>query len=42
MRARHLSYALWIPDLFMRRVDEDGDWCLMCPNKTSRLFTTYG
>ena len=31
MRARDLFYALWIPDLFMKRVEEDGDWSLMCP-----------
>ena len=30
-RARDLFYGLWIPDLFMRRVEEDGDWSLMCP-----------
>jgi len=32
-RARDLFYALWIPDLFMRRVKEDGDWTLFCPNE---------
>jgi ribonucleoside-diphosphate reductase alpha chain len=31
-RARDLFYALWIPDLFMKRVKEDGEWTLMCPN----------
>jgi len=32
-RARDLFYGLWIPDLFMRRVKEDGDWTLFCPNE---------
>jgi len=32
-RARDLFYALWIPDLFMRRVKDNGDWTLMCPNE---------
>ena len=32
-RARDLFYALWIPDLFMKRVKENGDWTLMCPDK---------
>ena len=32
-RARDLFYALWIPDLFMKRVEENGDWTLMCPNE---------
>merc|ERR1712242_480225 len=32
-RARDLFYALWIPDLFMRRVKEDQDWTLFCPNE---------
>merc|ERR1711920_626632 len=31
-RARDLFYGLWIPDLFMRRVKEDGNWTLFCPN----------
>ena len=30
-RARDLFYAIWIPDLFMKRVEEDGDWSFMCP-----------
>jgi ribonucleotide reductase alpha subunit len=30
-RARDLFYGLWIPDLFMKRVEEDGDWSIMCP-----------
>lgn len=32
-RARDLFYGLWIPDLFMRRVKEDGNWSLFCPNE---------
>merc|ERR1712070_422163 len=32
-RARDLFYALWVPDLFMKRVKEDGDWTLFCPNE---------
>merc|ERR1712178_499342 len=32
-RARDLFYALWIPDLFMQRVKENGDWTLFCPNE---------
>ncbi len=36
-RARDLFYALWIPDLFMRRVEENGEWTLMCPNECPGL-----
>jgi len=32
-RARDLFYGLWVPDLFMRRVKDDGDWTLFCPNE---------
>lgn len=42
MRARDLFYAMWIPDLFMKRVEENGDWTLMCPNECPHLFDTYG
>ena len=42
MRARDLFYAMWIPDLFMKRVQEDGTWTLMCPNECPHLFDTYG
>lgn len=42
MRARDLFYAMWIPDLFMKRVQEDGDWTLMCPNECPGLFDTHG
>jgi len=41
-RARDLFYALWIPDLFMKRVEEDGEWTLMCPNECPGLADTYG
>jgi ribonucleoside-diphosphate reductase alpha chain len=37
MRARDLFTALWIPDLFMKRVEEEGDWSLMCPNECPGL-----
>lgn len=42
MRARDLFYAMWMPDLFMKRVQEDGQWTLMCPNECPHLFDTYG
>ena len=42
MRARDLFYAMWIPDLFMKRVQDDGDWTLMCPNECPGLFDTHG
>jgi ribonucleoside-diphosphate reductase alpha chain len=32
-RARDLFYAMWIPDLFMKRVEKDEMWTLMCPNE---------
>ena len=41
-RARDLFYALWIPDLFMKRVEDNGDWTLMCPNECPGLSDTYG
>ncbi|MGI9547304.1 MAG: ribonucleoside-diphosphate reductase subunit alpha [Flavobacteriaceae bacterium] len=41
MRARDLFYAMWIPDLFMKRVEADGEWTLMCPNECTGLFTTH-
>ena len=41
-RARDLFYALWIPDLFMQRVKEDGDWSLFCPNECKGLADTHG
>ena len=42
MRARDLFYALWIPDLFMKRVEANKDWTLMCPHKCPGLFDSYG
>ena len=42
MRARDLFYAMWMPDLFMKRVQEDGSWTLMCPNECPHLYDTYG
>ncbi len=42
MRARDLFYAMWISDLFMRRVEEDGQWSLFCPNEAPNLHDTYG
>merc|ERR1711933_167563 len=41
-RARDLFYALWIPDLFMRRVKENGDWTLFCPNEAFDAETGKG
>jgi ribonucleoside-diphosphate reductase alpha chain len=42
MRARDLFYALWIPDLFMKRVEANEKWSLMCPNKCPGLADVYG
>ena len=42
MRARDLFYAMWIPDLFMKRVQDDADWTLMCPNECPGLFDCHG
>jgi len=42
MRARDLFYALWIPDLFMKRVEEDGMWSLLCPHECPGLADCYG
>ena len=41
-RARDLFYALWIPDVFMERVEKDMDWTLMCPDACPRLSQSYG
>lgn len=41
-RARDLFYGLWIPDLFMTRVEQDGVWSLMCPNQSTGLSECYG
>lgn len=40
-RARDLFYALWIPDLFMKRVETNGDWTLMCPHECPGLSDTH-
>lgn len=42
LRARDLFYALWINDLFMKRVENDADWTLMCPNKSPGLADVHG
>lgn len=36
-----MFYALWVPDLFMKRVMEDGDWTLFCPNKCPGLHEVH-
>ncbi|GFV68925.1 ribonucleoside-diphosphate reductase large subunit [Trichonephila clavipes] len=41
-RARDLFYALWIPDLFMKRVEKNEMWSLMCPDESPGLHTCYG
>ena len=41
MRARDLFYAMWIPDLFMKRVEQDGQWTLMCPNECPGLCDVH-
>lgn len=42
VRARDLFYALWIPDLFMQRVERDEEWSLMCPHECPGLYTNWG
>ena len=41
-RARDLFYGLWIPDLFMKRVEANGSWSLMCPNECPGLADCHG
>jgi len=41
-RARDLFYALWISDLFMRRVEEDAEWSLFCPSEAPGLSDVWG
>lgn len=41
-RARDLFLALWVPDLFMKRVKDNADWTLFCPNEAKGLFDVYG
>ena len=42
MRARDLFYAMWIPDLFMKRVESNETWSLFCPNEAPGLADCYG
>ncbi len=42
MRARDLFYAMWIPDLFMKRVESNEMWSLFCPNEAPGLADCYG
>jgi len=42
MRARDLFFAMWTSDLFMKRVEEDSTWTLMCPNECPGLDEVYG
>ncbi|MGI4887294.1 MAG: ribonucleoside-diphosphate reductase subunit alpha [Janthinobacterium lividum] len=42
MRARDLFYAMWTPDLFMKRVEDNGDWTLMCPHECPGLENSWG
>lgn len=41
-RARDLFFGLWIPDLFMKRVEQNGMWSLFCPNEAKGLYEIYG
>lgn len=41
-RARDLFYALWVPDLFMERVQSNGEWSLFCPNEAPGLADCWG
>lgn len=41
MRARDLFFAMWVPDLFMKRVEQDSTWTLMCPNECPDLFNHH-
>jgi ribonucleoside-diphosphate reductase alpha subunit len=42
LRARDLFYAMWIPDLFMKRVENNEEWSLFCPNEAPGLADCYG
>lgn len=42
LRARDLFYALWIPDLFMKRVEADGKWSLFSPDEAPGLHEVWG
>jgi ribonucleoside-diphosphate reductase alpha subunit len=41
-RARDLFYALWVPDLFMERIEADGEWTLFCPSEAPGLADVFG
>lgn len=41
-RARDLFYGLWVPDLFMQRVENDEEWTLFCPKEAPGLHEVYG
>ncbi|MEM6842302.1 MAG: ribonucleoside-diphosphate reductase subunit alpha [Bacteroidota bacterium] len=42
LRARDLFYALWMPDLFMKRVEDNEEWSLFCPNECPGLYDKHG
>lgn len=42
VRARDLFYGLWVNDLFMRRVEANAEWSLMCPNEAPGLADCWG
>ena len=42
MRARDLFYAMWVPDIFMKRVEKNAEWTLMCPNECPGLYDCHG
>jgi len=42
IKARDLFYALWVPDLFMKKIKENEDWCLFCPDECPGLSDVYG
>ena len=42
LRARDLFYAMWTPDLFMQRVEENGEWSLFCPHEAPGLHECHG
>jgi ribonucleoside-diphosphate reductase subunit M1 len=42
VRARDLFYGLWVNDLFMKRVEENGKWSLFCPNEAQGLADVWG
>lgn len=41
LRARDLFYAMWMPDLFMKRVEQNGEWTLLCPNECPGLCDVH-